>query len=132
LPKPIIASLIFKGLPSSFDAIASRKYEELAKNIANIDISKLIFELISEEAKMSTSADLEANKATKPNKGFCKYCKKKGHIEARCFIKYPELKNNKPSNKNNKKDKKGDNKNKKNESSKAIMSAFSVINVRFL
>ena len=77
---------------------------------------------------MSTSADLEANKATKPNKGFYKHCKKKGHIEARCFIKYPELKNNKPSNKNNKKDKKGDNKNKKNESSKAIMSAFSFIN----
>ena len=92
MPKPIIASLIFKGLPSSFDAIASRKYEELAKNIANIDISKLILELISEEARMSTSADLEANKATKPNKGFYKHYKKKGHIEARCFIKYPKLK----------------------------------------
>jgi hypothetical protein len=41
---------------------------------------------------MSTSADLEANKATKPNKGFYKHYKKKGHIEARCFIKYPKLK----------------------------------------
>ena len=77
---------------------------------------------------MSTSADLEANKATKPNKGFYKHYKKKGYIEARYFIKYPELKNNKPSNKNNKKDKKGDNKDKKNESSKPIMSAFSAVN----
>ena len=84
LPKPIIASLIFKGLPSSFDAIASRKYEELAKDIANIDISKLISELISEEARIITSADLEANRATKPNKSFCTHCNKKGHIEPKC------------------------------------------------
>ncbi len=126
LPKPIIASLIFKGLPSSFDAIASRKYEELAKDIANIDISKLISELISEEARMSSISDLEANKAIKPNKRFCIYCNKKGHIEPKCFLKYPELRtsyNNKTSNKsyNSNRDKED---NYKVESSKAIMSAF--------
>jgi len=126
LPKPIIASLIFKGLPSSFDAIASRKYEELAKDIANIDISKLISELISEEARMSNNIDLEANKAIKSNISFCKYCNKKGHIEARCFIKYPELK--KANFKPKKDNKSPNNKAKKNESSKAIMSAFAVIN----
>ena len=101
LPKPIIASLIFKGLPNSFDAIASRKYEELAKDIANIDISKLISELISEEARMSISADLEANRATKSNKSFCTHCNKKGHIEPKCWLKYPELKPKKRSNNNN-------------------------------
>ena len=128
LPKPIIASLIFKGLPSSFDAIASRKYEELAKDIANIDISKLISELISEEARMSTSIELEANKAITPNRSFCKYCNKKGHIEPKCYIKYPELKKTR-FNKSNKKDKTSSNKetSKKSESSKVIMSAFSSI-----
>ena len=123
LPKPIIASLIFKGLPSSFDAIASRKYEELAKNIANIDISKLISDLISKEARMS-NIDLQATQATKPNRAFCKHCNKKGHIEPKCFIKYPELKTkSKPS-----KDKRRFNNKDKTESSKAIMSVFSAIN----
>ena len=126
MPKPIIASLIFKGLPSSFDAIASRKYKELVKDIANIDISKLISELISEEARISNNIDLEANKAIKSNISFYKYYNKKGHIEARCFIKYPELK--KANFKPKKDNKSPNNKAKKNESSKAIMSAFAVIN----
>ena len=77
---------------------------------------------------MSTSIELEANKAITPNRSFCKYCNKKGHIEPKCYIKYPELKKtrfNKPS----KKDKTSSNKetSKKSESSKAIMSAFSSI-----
>ena len=127
LPKPIIASLIFKGLPSSFNAIVSRKYEELAKNIANIDISKLISELISKEARMTSNTDLEANKASKPNISFCKYYNKKGHIEPKYFIKYPELKKT-SNNKSNKNKKSPNNKDKKNESSKAIMSAFAIIN----
>jgi gag-polypeptide of LTR copia-type len=128
LPKPIIVSLIFKGLPSSFNAITSRKYEELAKDITNIDISKLISELISEEARMTSNTDLEANKASKPNISFYKYCNKKGHIKPKYFIKYPELKKT-SNNKSNKKDNKNPkNKDKKNKSSKAIMSAFVIIN----
>ena len=127
LPKPIIVSLIFKGLPSSFDAIASRKYKELAKDIANIDISKLISELISEEARITSNTDLEANKASKPNISFYKYYNKKGYIEPKCFIKYPELKKT-SNNKSNKDKKSPNNKDKKNESSKAIISAFTVIN----
>jgi hypothetical protein len=125
LPNPIIASLIFKGLPSSFDAIASRKFEELAKDVLNIDIPKLISDLISEEARMSNNLGQSANQGT-ANKAFkpkstCTYCKKDGHIKAHCFLKYPELKKDyKP-----KTFKKKDNKdNKKTESSKAIMSAF--------
>ena len=127
LPKPIIASLIFKGLPSAFNTIASRKYEELAKDIANINISKLISELILEEARISTNTNSEANKAIKPNKSYYKYYNKKGYIEARYYIKYPELKkdsfNKKP---NNKKDKNSPNKELKTKSSKAIISAFLV------
>jgi hypothetical protein len=129
LPKPIIASLIFKGLPSSFDAIASRKYEELAKDIPNIDISKLISELISEEARMSTNTDLEANRALKPQ-GVCKYCNKSGHIEANCWIKNPELRRegtSKPNKAKARKQAKNPNKETKTESSRAIMSAFSAI-----
>jgi hypothetical protein len=131
LPKPIIASLIFKGLPSSFDAIASRKYEELAKDITNINIPKLISELISEEARMSTSTNLEANKAIKPKKGFCTYCNTSGHIEPNCWVKNPELKRQFLNKKNkfnkNKANNNPNNKDIKTESSKAIMSAFSAI-----
>ena len=126
MPKPIIASLIFKGLPNSFDAIASRKYKELVKDIANIDIFKLISELISEEVRMSNNIDLEANKAIKSNISFYKHYNKKGHIEVKYFIKYPKLK--KANFKPKKDNKSPNNKAKKNESSKAIMSAFAVIN----
>jgi gag-polypeptide of LTR copia-type len=120
LPNPFLASLIFKGLPSSFDSFASRKYEELAKDISNINISKLISELISEEARMNTKVDSEANRASKNPKSLCKHCNKGGHIESKCWAKYPELK--KPNKANNKKP----NKDIKNESSKAIMSALSM------
>ena len=39
LPKPFIVILLFKGLSSSFDSFSSRKYEEIAKNIKDINIS---------------------------------------------------------------------------------------------
>ena len=100
IPKPFLAWIIFKGLPSQFDSFISRKYEELAKDLDNIDISKLVADLISEEARLNSS--LEANK-TSINKGsFYRHYKKKGHIESRCFTKYPELRPNskdKPKNK---------------------------------
>ena len=106
IPKPFLAWIIFKGLPSQFDSFISRKYEELAKDLDNIDISKLVADLISEEARLNSG--LEANK-TSINKGsFCRHCKKKGHIESRYFTKYPELRPNskdKPKNKDKNKDK---------------------------
>jgi hypothetical protein len=127
VPKPFLAWLLFKGLPSSFDSFSSRKYEELAKDIKNIDISKLISDLISEESRMNASLDLSANKA-KSNKGsYCTYCKHKGHVESRCYKQYPELntsskKPNKKSTKGNSKDSNKDNNPKKSESTKVIMS----------
>ena len=42
IPKPFLAWIIFKGLLSQFDSFISRKYEELAKDLDNIDISKLV------------------------------------------------------------------------------------------
>jgi rubrerythrin len=100
LPRPFIACLLFKGLPSSFDSFASRKYEELAKDIANIDVNKLISELISEEGRMTSNIDLEANKASRDNKPTCTFCKNRGHIEAKCFKKHPELRPSSNSNSN--------------------------------
>ena len=50
-----LAWLIFKGLPSNFDAFASRKFEEIGKNLDTLDIPQLISELISEEARMQSS-----------------------------------------------------------------------------
>ncbi len=130
MPKPITAWLILKGLPSSFDSYASRKYEELAEDLNGINITKLITDLISEEGRINSNINLEANKASKNNLSYCKYCDKKGHIEDKCFIKYPELRNN-YSNSNNKSPKtykKGSKKPKvmfkKKQSTKAIMSAL--------
>ncbi|TVY22171.1 Retrovirus-related Pol polyprotein from transposon TNT 1-94 [Lachnellula hyalina] len=97
LPKPFIAILLFKGLSSSFNAFSSRKYKEVTSNIKNIDITKLISDIISEEARLGS--DSSANKATSNKMPICKHCNKKGHIEAKCWIKYPELKQNKNNNK---------------------------------
>jgi hypothetical protein len=130
IPKAIIAWLILKGLPSSYDSYASRKYEELLNNLKNINLNKLITDLISEEGRLSSNSNLEANKTSYNNKqAYCKHYNKKGHIEDKCFIKYPELKNNYSSssiNKNkNKKHKKSfkklKNMHKKEQSTKAIM-----------
>ena len=63
LPKQYIVLLLFKGLPSIFDRFASRKYEEKARDLKNINISKLTSEMISEEARLKSPIDLEANKA---------------------------------------------------------------------
>ncbi|CZS92721.1 uncharacterized protein RCO7_11482 [Rhynchosporium graminicola] len=126
IPKPILASLIFKGLPSSFDSFASRKYEEISNNLSSIDIESLIRDLISEEARMNTSTDLQANRAfkRKNSKGSkkCNYYNKIDHIEANCYIKHPEL----IPNKSTKKKSKGKSaKESKEESTKALMSSFS-------
>jgi len=115
MPKPFIAWIIFKGLPSSFDSLASRKYEDISGSLTTIDISKLISELISEEARMNSN--LEANKVYKGNnntKPFCKHCNKSGHLETRCYTKYPELKNNSNSNSNSNNSNKSNRSNKKN------------------
>ena len=96
IPNALLVHIIFKGLPSAFEALISRKYEEIGRDLNIIDINKLISELIAEEARINNSIDLEANKALKFNSNnktpFCTYYKRKGHLEAKCFIKYPELK----------------------------------------
>ena len=128
VPAPFLAWLLFKGLPSSFDSFNSCKYEELAADLSKIDISKLITDLISEEARMNASQSLEANRAARANKdSFCSHCKKKGHLESRCYKKYPELKPNKGSNSKSNKDKDKEDSNPdtnstKSESTKVIMS----------
>jgi hypothetical protein len=81
MPKPIIAWLILKGLPNSYDNYASRKYEEITEDLNEINIIKLISDLISEEGRLNTSISLEANKTSfNNNQSYCKYCNKKGHI----------------------------------------------------
>ena len=61
LLKPLLAWVLFKGLPSSFDSFISRKYEEIARDIQFVNISKLIADLISEESRMNSTPDLAAN-----------------------------------------------------------------------
>ncbi|TVY34293.1 hypothetical protein LCER1_G008843 [Lachnellula cervina] len=84
LPKPFIAILLFKGLSSSFDAFSSRKYEEVTKNIKNIDITKLISDIISEEARLKSDTISSANKTTSNKNPLCRHYNKRGHIEPKC------------------------------------------------
>ncbi|KAH6715185.1 hypothetical protein BKA61DRAFT_722015 [Leptodontidium sp. MPI-SDFR-AT-0119] len=106
IPKPVIASLILKGLPSSFDAFSSRKYEKMSGDLKNIDIDGLINDLISEEARIGANADLNANKASKGgksnNRKYCNKCRVTGHITSTCWVLHPELKPNNSENPNNK------------------------------
>ena len=67
-------------------------------------ISKLVADLISEEARLNYR--LEANK-TSLNKGsFCCCYREKGYIKSRCFAKYPELRPNSKSKDSRNKDSK--------------------------
>ena len=110
VPKPFLVWLLFKGLPSSFDSFSSHKYKAITKDLDNIDISKLISDLILEESRIDASIGLEAYKAGLSNNSFCTYCSRKGHIETKCYTKYPELK---PSRRSNRKSTKGDSKDSK-------------------
>ncbi|EKD19107.1 retrotransposon protein, putative, Ty1-copia subclass [Drepanopeziza brunnea f. sp. 'multigermtubi' MB_m1] len=91
--------------------------------LEEVDIDSLISDLLLEEARIGTSADLKANKAFKNNVKYCSHCKQKEHLNSTCFKLHPELKpnfNKKPNNKAiSAKDK-----DFKNGSSKALMSAF--------
>ena len=69
----------------------SRKYKELAKNISEIDISKLISDLISEKSRINSGVDLKANKANSNKNSFYKHYKKKGYIKSSyyCWLEKP-------------------------------------------
>ncbi|CAL3962787.1 unnamed protein product [Diplocarpon coronariae] len=127
LPKPIIASLIFKGLLSSFDSFASRKYKEISSDLKHIDLESLINDLISKEAQMGANADYKAqvNKAfakTGGKKNYCTHCKLSGHISEKCYKLHPELR---PFNKKANKAKESKSNSKpKNDSSKTLISAW--------
>ncbi|TVY50210.1 hypothetical protein LCER1_G007897, partial [Lachnellula cervina] len=118
LPKPFIAILLFKGLSSSFDAFSSRKYKEVTKNIKNIDITKLISDIISEEARLKSDTISSANKTTSNKIPLCRHCGKRGHIEPKCWDKYPELRTELP--RQNKKSR-SNNTPEKTESTKAVI-----------
>jgi hypothetical protein len=125
VPRPFLAWILFKGLPTSFDSFASRKYEALTKDLKSINIDSLISDLIAEESRMNSNSGLEANKAIKSKKtkkqAYCKHCNKKGHLEERCFVKYPELRTSKKDATNRARNKAGSN--------KAVMSAMTTISV---
>ncbi|CAL3968142.1 unnamed protein product [Diplocarpon coronariae] len=113
--------LIFKGLPSSFDSFAFRKYKEILSDLEHIDLESLINDLISEEARIGANADYkaQANKAFAKTGGKRKYCthyKLSGHISEKCYKLHPELR---PFNKKANKAKES-----KSNSSKTLMSAW--------
>ncbi len=81
--------------------------------MSNIDISKLIANLILEEARINTIIELEANKGIKINSFYYKHYNKARYLKSKYYIKYLELKLKKSkNNKNNPK------KEAKNESTK--------------
>ena len=86
-----MAYILLAGLPESFDAFASCKYEKIGKNLSDIGISKLVLDLIAEENRVQ-SANSQANRVgKKPAASACSHCQKPGYIEDKCFKKYPEL-----------------------------------------
>jgi len=95
-------------LPCSFKFFSSRKFEELSKalkdiNKDNLNINKLIPDIISEEARIKAS-DLEANKISskyktkQKNSKHCTYCNKDKYLESQCYKQYLELRRNNTSN----------------------------------
>ncbi|TVY51036.1 hypothetical protein LCER1_G008631 [Lachnellula cervina] len=84
LLKPFIAILLFKGLSSSFNAFSSRKYKEVTKNIKNIDITKLISDIISKEARLKSNTISLANKTTSNKNPLYKHYSKRDYIEPKC------------------------------------------------
>jgi hypothetical protein len=129
--KANIAWNIFKGLLSSFNAFSFRKYEELGRDLKNIDINKLVSKLIAEDARMK--AYLNKDKANsiaknsrnnrKPTK-FCKFYKKSGHIKESCFKKYLELAPKRASNSDNKHSIKKEQQTSKNDENKGFRSTL--------
>ncbi|KAF4615563.1 hypothetical protein G7Y89_g15302 [Cudoniella acicularis] len=130
---------IYNSLPSSFDAFTSRKYEEVGNKLDNINLEKLVSDLIAEEARMnSKDSNLEANKASINSKPICTHCNKTGHLKNKCWVLHPELKKDaskgtsKDNNKKNKnkKDKETKEEDKSTSSPRVIMSA-SLINTSY-
>jgi hypothetical protein len=99
IPKPYIALILFKGLPSSYDNFCSRKYKNINQNIKDININKLISDIISESIWLGSNADRDSANKTFNNQAKNKYyiyCKNKnksslGYLENNCYYKYPEL-----------------------------------------
>ena len=95
--KASTAWTLLKGLPSSYDAFISRKYEALSEVISDnddIDLNKLIAKLILEETRIQSfikedKAYIIKNKPKRKAK-YCKFCSKKGHLEIECWQKHPE------------------------------------------
>jgi hypothetical protein len=84
---------LLKGLLSSYDLYISRKYAETSDIIIkneNIDINKLIAELISEENRIQSfikdedKAYILKRKPNKTEAKHCKTCSKKGYLELEC------------------------------------------------
>jgi hypothetical protein len=83
-----------KGLPWSYDAFISRKYVEISDIITkkeDIDLNKLVAELISEENLIQsfiTDEDKVYMIRSPKNKlnmtKHCQYCFKKGYLEKNC------------------------------------------------
>jgi len=53
-----------KGLLDQYDNYTSRKYEELIKDLNEIDIFKLINDLILKEGRFNFNINLKANKTS--------------------------------------------------------------------
>jgi hypothetical protein len=87
---------LLKGLPSSYDAFISRKYAEISEIITkkeDIDLNKLITELISEENRIQSfikdedKAYIVRSPKNKPysRAKHCKNCSKTRHLEVECW-----------------------------------------------
>jgi hypothetical protein len=124
LPNKFVAALVLNNLTKEYSYLVAILTQDLRMNYSNreIDLDYLFSQIIDESRRLksikspnttiysgeieNSSKDVEmslnsTNKSTKRTISSCNYCKKKGHIEANCFIKNPSLKNKKNINKAN-------------------------------
>ena len=64
ISKLIVAWLVLKGLLNQYNNYVSRKYEELIKDLNEIDVFKLINDLILKEGRFNFNINLKANKTS--------------------------------------------------------------------
>lgn len=123
-----------------YDNYAFRKYEEPTEDLNELNILKLITDLIVKEGRFNSNVSLETNKAYNNKSSYYKHCNKKGHIKDKYFNKYLELRNNYSNSSNTSYKNKYNNKRfkkpkvifKKKYSTKAIMSALLVDNNKII
>ena len=115
LPEKFIAALVLNNLSQDYEYTVAIITQTIRSN-DSINLDQIFSQLIDESKRIkavkkpsntvpsnASNKDIEMSLNTSNNtKSPCRHCNKKGHSENKCWIKYPHLKENRPSNRNKK------------------------------